>query len=125
MDKSIIRIKSAYKWREPIVINTSLPTIVPPIISQPREAFAQLKSPLAKASEYSVRAKRKVRCTNPTARISAYRAIPEELSRWLVMLLAALISSVEPSIGFRWPTIRFRMSDPRVFSSSSRFIPHD
>src|SRR6478672_13528433 len=30
VDKSIIRIKSAHKWPEPIVIDTSLPTIVPP-----------------------------------------------------------------------------------------------
>jgi hypothetical protein len=30
VDKSIIRIKSAHKWPEPIVFDTSLPTIVPP-----------------------------------------------------------------------------------------------
>jgi hypothetical protein len=54
--QSIIRIKSAHKWPEPIVIDTSLPTIVPPLpvlakvssINQPREAFAQLNSPLPK-----------------------------------------------------------------------------
>jgi hypothetical protein len=59
VDKSIIRIKSAHKWLEPIVIGTSLPTIVPPllpvlakaqVINQQREAFAQLNSPLPKAS---------------------------------------------------------------------------
>jgi hypothetical protein len=51
-----------------MVIDTSLPTIVPPllvlakapIINQPRDRFAQLKSPLPKTSEYSVRAKHKV-----------------------------------------------------------------
>src|SRR5665213_1374879 len=67
VDKSVIRIKSAHKWPEPIVIDTSLPTIVPPLpvlakaplINQPREALAQLNSPLTKASEYPgpVRAK--------------------------------------------------------------------
>jgi hypothetical protein len=54
VDKSIIRIKSAHKWPERIVIDTSLPTIVPapspvlasaPVIDRPREAFAQLDTP--------------------------------------------------------------------------------
>jgi hypothetical protein len=89
VDRSIIRIKSAREWPEPIVIDTSLPTIVPPlpvlakapIINQPRDAFAQFKSPLpkAKASEYSVRAKREVAAQVRPARIAAYRAIPEAL----------------------------------------------
>jgi hypothetical protein len=89
VDKSIIRIKSAHKWPEPIVIDTSLPTIVPPlpvlakapIINQPRDALAQLKSPLPKASEYPgpVRAKRKVAAQTQPTRIAAYRAIPEAL----------------------------------------------
>jgi hypothetical protein len=85
VDEAIIRIKSAHKWPEPIVIDTSLPTIVPPlrvlakapIINQPRDAFAQLKSPLPKASEYLVRAKRKVVAQIRPARIAAYRAISE------------------------------------------------
>ena len=87
VDRSIIGIKSAYKWPEPIVIDTNLPTIVPslpvlakaPIINQPQDTFAQLKSPLPKASEYSVRAKRKVAAQIRPARIAAYRAIPESL----------------------------------------------
>ena len=87
VDKSIIRIKSAHRWPEPITIDTSLPTIVPPLpvlagampISQPREAFAQLNSPLTKASEYPgpVRAKRKVVARAQPKRIAAYRATPE------------------------------------------------
>jgi hypothetical protein len=87
VDKSIIRIKSAHKWPESMVIDTSLPTIVPPllvlakapIINQPRERFAQLKSPLPKTSEYSVRAKHKVAAQIRPARIAAFRAIPEAL----------------------------------------------
>jgi hypothetical protein len=90
VDKSIIRIKSAHKWPEPIVIDTSLPTIVPPplpvlakapVINQPREAFAQLNSPSPKVSEYPapVRAKRKVATQARPTRISAYRATPEAL----------------------------------------------
>jgi hypothetical protein len=93
VDKSIIRIKSAHKWPEPITIDTSLPTIVPPLpvlaraiaINQPRDAFAQLNSPLAKASEDPgpVRAKRKVATRARPKRIAAYRAIPEALpSGW-------------------------------------------
>jgi hypothetical protein len=82
VDKSIIRIKSAHKWPEPIVIDTSLPTIVPPplpvlakapVINQPREALAQLNSPLTKATEYPrpVRAKRKVATQARPTRIAA------------------------------------------------------
>jgi hypothetical protein len=90
VDKSIIRIKSAHKWPEAIVIDTSLPTIVPPplpvlakasVINQPREAFAQLNSPLPKASEYPVpvRVKRKVAKQARPTRRAAYRATPEAL----------------------------------------------
>ena len=90
VDKSIIRIKSAHKWPEAIVFDTSLPTIVPPplpvltkapVINQPREAFAQLNSPLPKVSEYSgpVRAKRKVATQARATQIAAYRTTPEAL----------------------------------------------
>ena len=89
VDRSIIGIKSAYKWPEPIVIDTSQPTIVPPlpvsakapVVNQPREALAQLNSPLTKASEYPspVGAKRKVATQARPTRIAAYRATPETL----------------------------------------------
>jgi hypothetical protein len=90
VDKSIIRIKSAHKWPEPIVFDTSLPTVVPPplpvlakapAINQPREALAQLNSPLPKASEYRapVRVKRKVAAQTRPTRTAAYRAPPEAL----------------------------------------------
>jgi hypothetical protein len=90
VDKSIIRINSAHKWPEAIVIDTSLPTIVPPplpvlakapVINQPREAFAQLNSPLPKASEYPVPvgAKRKVAKQARPTQTAAYRATAEAL----------------------------------------------
>jgi len=89
VDKSIIRIKSAHRWPEPIVIDTSQPTIVPslpvlakaPVINQPRDALARLNSPLPKASEYPgpVRAKRKVAAQIRPTRTAAYRTIPEAL----------------------------------------------
>jgi hypothetical protein len=87
VDKSIIRIRSAHKWPERIVIDTSLPTIVPPlplvakapVINQPRDALAQLNSPLPSASKYPgpIRAKRKVAAQTRSTRITAYRATPE------------------------------------------------
>lgn len=86
-DKSMIRITSTHKWPEPIVIDTSLPTIVPPlpvlakapVVNQPREALAQLTSPLPKASEYPgpVRAKRKVAAQARPTRMAAHRATPD------------------------------------------------
>jgi hypothetical protein len=49
VDRSVIRIHSRHKWPEPVVYDTSLPTIVPPTVAagaspekSPREAFAQL-----------------------------------------------------------------------------------
>jgi hypothetical protein len=90
VDKSIIRIKSAHKWPEAIVFDTSLPTIVPPplpvlakapVINQPRETLAQLNSPLPKPSEYRapVKAKRMVaKQTRPT-RMATYRAPTEAM----------------------------------------------
>jgi hypothetical protein len=90
VDKSIIRIKSAHKWPEAIVFDTSLPTGVPPplpdlakapVINQPREALAQLNSPLPKASEYRapVSAKRKVAKQAQPTRTATYRASPEAM----------------------------------------------
>jgi hypothetical protein len=90
VDRSIIRIKSAHKWPEAIVFDTSLPTIVPPplpvlakapVINQPREALAQLNSPLPKASEYRapVSAKRKAAKQALPTRTAAYRTTPEAL----------------------------------------------
>ena len=32
VDRSIIGIKSAYKWPEPVIIDTNLPTIVPSLL---------------------------------------------------------------------------------------------
>ena len=49
VDRSVIRIQSRHKWPEAVVYGTSLPTIVPPVVTagaapekSPREAFAQL-----------------------------------------------------------------------------------
>jgi hypothetical protein len=89
VDKSIIRIKSAHKWPEPIVIDASLPTIVPPppvlakapIINQPREALA-------------------LRCREP----QSVRGRRERSAKSLHMqnCSAALVSSAEPNKGSHW-----------------------
>jgi hypothetical protein len=94
VDKSIIRIKSAHKWPEPIVLDTSLPTIVPPpslvvanapLINQPREAtnspreaLAQLDAPPRRVVKTASpeRAKRKVakRVVPTNTRVAAFGA---------------------------------------------------
>jgi hypothetical protein len=137
VDKSMIRIKSAHKWPEPMVIDTNLPTIVPPlpvlakapIINQPRDALAQLKSPLPKASEYPRPGESEAQssCANPTGANRGLLSDPGGAARWLVMqnCSAPLVSGAEPNKGFHLATIRFRISNPQVLSSLNRCIPHD
>src|SRR5438067_12847259 len=86
-DKQIIRIKSDRKWPEPIVFDTSAPTIVPqktpvvadaPVTNPPREAFALLGAPVPEVSEtpLPVRTKRKVAKRAPHSRWTGYRPAP-------------------------------------------------
>lgn len=88
VDKSIIRIKSAHKWPERIVIDTSLSTIVPPpsavlanapIINQPREAFAQLdaRSQQVSSNPSPTGSKPKVAKKVTHTRMAAYREPPQ------------------------------------------------
>jgi hypothetical protein len=88
VDKSIIRIKSAHKWPEPIVIDTSLPTIVPPalpvlanapVINQPRKALAQLEAPSRQVSRNPSppSSKPKVAKKVTNTRVAAYRDAPQ------------------------------------------------
>jgi hypothetical protein len=84
VDKSIIRIKSAHKWPERLVIDTSLPTIVPPtlavlastpLITPPREAFAQVEAPSQQVSRTASlpSSKPKVAKKVTHTRVAAYR----------------------------------------------------
>lgn len=84
VDKSIIRIKSAHKWPERVVIDTSLPTIVPPssavlantpLINPPREAFAQVDAPAQQVSRTASlpSSKTKVAKKATPTRVAAYR----------------------------------------------------
>jgi hypothetical protein len=88
-NKSIIRIKSAHKWPERVVIDTSLPTIVPPssavlasapLINPPREAFAQVDAasqPVSiNTSPASSKPKAAKKATN--TRVAAYREHPQD-----------------------------------------------
>src|SRR4051812_25882176 len=45
IDRSIIRIKSAHKWPEKIVLDTSQPTITPPAIAESPAALSVRLSP--------------------------------------------------------------------------------
>jgi hypothetical protein len=88
VNKSIIRIKSAHKWPERVVIDTSLPTIVPPssavlastpLINPPREAFAQVDAPSQQVSRNPSPAssKPKVAKKVTNTRMAAYRESPQ------------------------------------------------
>jgi hypothetical protein len=85
-DKSIIRVSSSHRWPERIILDTSLPTVVPPpyesvadvpaVVRAPREAFAQSIVPEQKVvSEFPrpVRTKRKSVKHAPITRVAAYR----------------------------------------------------
>ncbi len=80
-DRSIIRVSSAHRWPERIDIDTSLPTIVPPLpvasaeaptdVRPPREAFAQLNEPTPKFPS-AVGVKRKPVKRVPDMRVASY-----------------------------------------------------
>ena len=84
VDRSIIRVHSLHKWPEAVVYDTSLPTIVPPVVaagispeSSPREAFAQLPAApapvrlqVAVASPKTVAVKRAARLRPPVRRVA-------------------------------------------------------
>jgi hypothetical protein len=87
VDKSIIRIRSAHKWPESIVFDTTQPTIMPrplplqanaPVADQRREAFAQLKQPSQQVSKPAPpKARRKLARRVPATRVAAYPAAAE------------------------------------------------
>ncbi len=87
IDRSVIRIHSRHKWPEAVVYDTSLPTIVPPVVAAgvspekpPREAFAQLLSQapparlqVAETSPKAVAVKRAAKPRPPVRRIANYQ----------------------------------------------------
>jgi hypothetical protein len=86
VDRSVIRIHSRHKWPEAVVYDTSLPTIVPPVVAgvpperPPREAFAQLPSVAPPAREQEAETlpkaaavKRPARTRTPVRRVATYQ----------------------------------------------------
>lgn len=87
VDRSIIRLHSGHRWPERIVIDTSLPTIVPPPttvadnlpeksppVRSPREAFAQLAAPrtVAPAIVAKPAPKRRTRTAQTGPRVTSF-----------------------------------------------------
>jgi len=83
-DKSIIRVSSARRWPERIIIDTNLPTITitptaevaaetPTIETPAHEAFAQMKAPTPRVIEnaFPVRTKRKFVKRDTVQRVAA------------------------------------------------------
>jgi hypothetical protein len=52
LERAIIRIKSAHKWPEKVVLDTSQPTVAPPIVEEP-PAAQSVRLPPDKASDQS------------------------------------------------------------------------
>ena len=87
VDRSIIRINTRHKWPEAVVYDTSLPTIVPPVVAAaappeqpPLEAFAQLppapapaRQQVAEAVPKPVAVKRKARPRYAVRRVANYQ----------------------------------------------------
>ena len=90
VDRTVIRLRTAHKWPERIVIDTSLPTIVPPPatvaanlpekspppVRSPREAFAQAAPPQAVVPAIAAKPapKRRTRTAQTGPRITSFEA---------------------------------------------------
>jgi Zn-dependent protease with chaperone function len=87
VDRTIIRLHSLHKWPERIVIDTSLPTIVPPpatiadarpvnVTRSPREAFALMTPAQAAAPAMAPRPapKRRTRTARTGGPVASYEA---------------------------------------------------
>ena len=86
VDKSIIRLHSAQRWPDRIVLDTSQPTIVPPpqqtawndIPPKPLDAQAQMQVLPSKQAVASVKSKRRVARRVQRTRVAAIPAAPHE-----------------------------------------------
>jgi hypothetical protein len=83
VDRSVIRVHSRHRWPEAVVYDTSLPTIVPPVVAasispiEPiREAFAQLPpTPVAETSPKTAAIKRAAKPRPPVRRVATYQSL--------------------------------------------------
>jgi hypothetical protein len=90
VDRTVIRLHSGHRWPERIVIDTNLPTIVPPpamvadnrsersppLVRPPKEAFAQLTPPQAVAPAVASKPalKRRTRVVRAAGRVTSSEA---------------------------------------------------
>jgi hypothetical protein len=49
LDRSVIRIRSAHKWPEKVVLDTSKPAMTPPVVTDPQTAQSSVQLPSAEA----------------------------------------------------------------------------
>jgi hypothetical protein len=53
LDRAVIRIKSAHKWPEKVILDTSQPTITPPVVMDPPAIQPSISPPSDKAPDQS------------------------------------------------------------------------
>jgi hypothetical protein len=67
VDRAVIRIKSAHKWPEKIVLDTSQPTIAPPAVEEPPAAQSVRLSPDEAADQWTFEALAQLKPDTPPA----------------------------------------------------------
>ena len=69
IDRSIIRIKSARKWPEKVVLDTSQPTIAPPAVEEPRAAQSVQLLPDEAGDQSNLEASARLKLDTPSAAV--------------------------------------------------------
>jgi len=69
IDRSIIRIKSARKWPEKVVLDTSQPTIAPPAVEEPRAAQSVQLLPDEAGDQSNLEASAQLKLDTPSAAV--------------------------------------------------------
>src|SRR5258705_12395120 len=69
LDRAIIRIKSARKWPEKVVLNTSQPTIAPPAVEEPLAAPSVRLSPDEAGDQSNLEAMAQLKPDTPSAAV--------------------------------------------------------
>ena len=68
IDRAVIRIKSAHKWPEKIVLDTSQPTIAPPVVEEPAVAQSD-RLPPDEAGQSNLEALAQMKPDTPSAAV--------------------------------------------------------
>jgi hypothetical protein len=69
IDRSIIRIKSARKWPEKVVLDTSQPTITPPVVEEPPAAQSVRLPPNEAGDQSNLEALAQLKPDTPSAAV--------------------------------------------------------